>query len=118
MSILFIMEQWEGGRSWALEAASAAKRLAKESGRELYAVFPGEATRGSAGDLRGLGIGKVFCYEGAEPVCCHYDVWVPTIASLSRELGAKIIIGSASLTGRELCASVAAALDTISTATS
>jgi len=111
MSILVVMEQWEGVRNWSLEAASAANRLASESGLELNAVFPGKGPDGIAKDLQGLGIRKVFCYEDADPVCCRSDSWVPMIASLCRELGVKIIIGSASLIGKELCASLGAALD-------
>lgn len=110
MSILVLLEQRGELRPCALEAASAARDIAKASGLELNAVYIGRALEDQAAKLAGLGIAKVYAYEN--DALTHYsnDTYVPIVRDLAKELGATVIIGSASALGKELCASAAARL--------
>jgi electron transfer flavoprotein alpha subunit len=53
----------------------------------------------------------VFTYEDTRLERYASDTYVPIIAGLAQELSAKVIIGSATLLGKELCASLAGRLD-------
>lgn len=110
MSILVLLEQRGELRPGAMEAASAARDLAKAAGLELNAVYIGRALEEQAAKLAGLGIAKVYAYEN--DALTHYsnDTFVPIVRDLAKELGATVIIGTASALGKELCASVAARL--------
>ena len=110
MSILVLLEQRGELRPCALEAASAARDIAKASGLALNAVYIGRALEDQAAKLAGFGIAKVYAYEN--DALTHYsnDTYVPIVRDLATELGARVIIGSASALGKELCASVAARL--------
>lgn len=110
MSILVLLEQRGELRPCALEAASAGRDLAKASGLELNAVYVGRALEDQAAKLAGFGIAKVYAYEN--DALTHYsnDAYVPIVRDLATELGARVIIGSASALGKEFCASVAARL--------
>ncbi len=110
MSILVLLEQRGELRPGAMEAASAAHDLAKAAGLELNAVYIGRALEDQAARLAGFGIAKVYAYEN--DALTHYsnDTFVPIVRDLAKELGATVIIGTASALGKELCASVAARL--------
>lgn len=110
MSILVLLEQRGELRPCALEAASTAREIAKASGLELNAVYIGRAMEEQAAKLAGFGIAKVYAYEN--DALTHYsnDTYVPIVRDLAKELGAAVIIGSASALGKELFASVAARL--------
>jgi electron transfer flavoprotein alpha subunit len=60
--------------------------------------------------LAGLGIAKVYAYENEALTHYSNDTYVPIIRDLAKELGATVVIGTASALGKELCASVAARL--------
>ena len=110
MSVLVLLEQRGELKACALEAATAAGKVAQAAGMPLYAVYIGQALGEQTGELAGLGIEKVFAYENAQ--LSHYsnDAYVPIVRDLAKELGAKVIIGSATALGKEYCASVAARL--------
>ncbi len=110
MSILVLLEQRGELRPGAMGAASAARDLAKAAGLELNAVYIGRALEDQAARLAGFGIAKVYAYEN--DALTHYsnDTFVPIVRDLAKELGATVIIGTASALGKELCASVAARL--------
>ena len=110
MSVLVLLEQRGELKACAVEAATVAGKIAREAAVELNAVYIGQSLGDQAGKLAGLGIKKVFAYENA--ALSHYssDAYVPIVRDLARELGATIIIGSATALGKELCASVAARL--------
>ena len=111
MSILVVLEQRGELRNCALEAASAAGQLAKKAGKDLYAVLIGDSVESQIGKLAGLGVKKVYLYES--PSLKHYSSqgYVPIVQGLATEMGAEIIIGSASAQGKEFCAALAAKLD-------
>ena len=111
MGILVILEQRDVLKSCALEAAALANSIAPKAGLELNAVFIGRALEDQHQKLAGLGIGKVFAYESEKLLHYSNDYYVSIICDLIKEIDAKVIIGSATTTGKELCASVAAKLD-------
>lgn len=110
MSVLVLLEQRGELKNCALEAATAASKIAKAAGMDLNAVYIGQALDDQVSELAGLGITKVFAFENEK--LSHYssDSYVPIVRDLAKELGAKIIIGSSSALGKEFCASVAARL--------
>jgi electron transfer flavoprotein alpha subunit len=110
MSVLVLLEQRGTLNSCALEAATAASAIATSAGLELNAVYIGQSLADQAGELAGFGINKVYAYENTQ--LSHYsnDGYVPIVSDLAQELGATVIIGSASAQGKELCASVAGRL--------
>lgn len=110
MSVLVLLEQRGELKNCALEAATAASRVAKKAGMELNAVYIGKALEDQIEKLRGFGIKKVFAYENEKLAHYSSDGYVPIVRDLAKELGAKVIIGSASALGKEFCASVAARL--------
>jgi len=112
MSVLVLLEQRGELKNAALEAASAANKIAKKAGMDLYAVYIGQALADQTELLKGLGIKKVFAYENEQ--LSHYsnDAYVPIVRDLAKEVDAKVIIGTASAVGKEFCASVAARLGT------
>ena len=110
MSVLVLLEQRGELKTCALEAATAARNIAEAAGMELNAVFIGRALEGQADKLKGFGIKKVFAYENEHLTHYSNDGYTPIVRDLARELGAKVIISSATSIGKEFSASVAARL--------
>jgi electron transfer flavoprotein alpha subunit len=111
MSVLVILEQRGELRSCALEAASAAAKLAKASGKELNGVLIGMAVASEAGKLAGFGIKNLYVYENAALEHYSNEGYVGILKELAEALKPDVIIGSASFLGKELCASLAARLE-------
>ncbi len=110
MSVLVLLEQRGELKNCALEAATVAGQIAKKAGVELNAVFIGQALNEQADLLKGLGISKLYAYENEKLTHYSSDGYVPIVRDLVNELGAKVIVGSASALGKEFCASLAARL--------
>ncbi|MCF6287186.1 MAG: electron transfer flavoprotein subunit alpha/FixB family protein [Candidatus Hydrogenedentes bacterium] len=110
MSVLVLLEQRGALNPCALEAATAASAIAKSAGLELNAVYIGQSLAGQEGELAGFGLKKVYAYENTRLGHYSNDGYVPIVRELAQELGATVIIGSASAQGKELCASVAGRL--------
>ncbi len=110
MSVLVLLEQRGDLKNCALEAATVASKIAKKAGMELNAVFIGKSLDDQADLLKGFGISKLFVYENEQLTHYSSDGYVPIVRELANELGAKVIIGSASALGKEFCASVAGRL--------
>ncbi len=110
MSVLVLLEQRGVLKPSALEAATAAAAIAQASGLELNAVYIGQSLADQASELAGFGIKSVYAYEHSDLGHYSNDAYVPIVRDLVVELGATVIIGSASALGKELCASVAARL--------
>ena len=111
MSVLVLLEQRGELKPCAFEAASAASKVARDAGMALNAVYIGQSLGDQAAALEGLGIGTVYAYENTRLGHYSNDAYVPIVRDLARELDAKVIIGSATALGKELCASVAARLN-------
>ncbi len=110
MSVLVLLEQRGELKNCALEAATAARKIAAKAGMELNAVYIGRALEQNVAQLKGFGIAKVYAYENEKLGHYSSDGYVPIVRDLAKELGAKVVIGSASSVGKEFCASVAARL--------
>jgi electron transfer flavoprotein alpha subunit len=110
MSVLVLLEQRGALKACALEAACKAGQIAQKAGLDLHGVFIGRALDNQAEQLKGFGMKKVFAFESDKLEHYSSDGYVPIVRDLAKELGAKVIIGSASATGKEFCASVAARL--------
>lgn len=110
MSVLVLLEQRGELKNCALEAASQASAVAKAAGMDLNAVYIGQSLSGQVEQLAGLGIKKVFAYTNDKLTHYSSDGYVPIVRDLVGEVGAKVVIGSASSLGKEFCASVAARL--------
>lgn len=112
MSVLVILDQRNGLKACALEAATAAGAVARAAGLTCNAVYIGPGLGGDAAQLAGLGLSKV--YEYASPALASYscDAFLACAQDAIAASGATVVIGSASLLGRELFASLAARLDT------
>jgi len=110
MSVLLLLEQRGTLRQCAFEAASVARDIARGAGMELNAVYIGQSLGDETPALAGFGIGKVFAYENEALRYYSNDAYVGIVESLVKELDAKVVIGSATALGKELCASVAGRL--------
>ena len=110
MSVLVLLEQRGTLKPSALEAATAASAIAQAAGLDLNAVYIGQSLADQAAELAGFGIKSVYAYEHSDLGHYSNDAYVPIVRDLVDELGANIVIGSASALGKELCASVAARL--------
>ena len=110
MSVLVLLEQRGELKASALEAATAARKIAAASGKELNAVYIGQSLDDDVSQLKGFGIKTVYAYENDKLTHYSNDGYVPIVRDLANELNADVIIGSASSLGKEYCASVAARL--------
>ncbi|MFP4501347.1 MAG: electron transfer flavoprotein subunit alpha/FixB family protein [Candidatus Hydrogenedentota bacterium] len=110
MSVLVLLEQRGELKDCAFEAATAAGMIAKAAGMPLNAVYIGQGLGGESQKLAGFGIEKVYAYEKEELGHYSNDAYVPIVRDLAQELGAQVIIGSATALGKEYCASVAGRL--------
>lgn len=111
MSILIILEQRGGLRPCAMELATAARSLARAADMPLYAAYLGADAGNVAESLAGMGIEKVFVYADTALEHATCEASAPIVEELAKELGAKAVLGSATLLGKEIAASVAAWLD-------
>ncbi|MBX3179089.1 MAG: electron transfer flavoprotein subunit alpha/FixB family protein [Candidatus Hydrogenedentes bacterium] len=110
MGVLVLLEQRGALKPCALEAASAAAAIARDAGLPLHAAFIGQSLVDDAEALAGFGIDTLYAYENDRLGHYSSDAYAPIVRELAREIGATVIVGSATALGRELCASVAARL--------
>lgn len=113
MGILVILEHRDDDlKACALESASMAGMIAQKAGMEVNAVYVGGASiKKHVQQLAGFGINKIYAYETEGSLHLLNDYCKSILSDLAQELDAKVIIGSATAIGKELCASVAAKLD-------
>lgn len=112
MSVLVILEQRNGLKACAVEAATAAGAIARAAGLPLNALYIGPGLGGDVEQLAGLGIGKVLTYEAEALGTYSNDAFLACAQDAVTAVGATVLIGSATALGKELCASLAARLDT------
>lgn len=112
MSVLVILEQRNGLKPCALEAATAAGQVARAAGLPLNALYIGPDPGTALEQLAGLGIAKVLVY--AAPALASYsnDAYLACAQDAVAATGATVLISSATALGKELSASLAARLDT------
>ena len=109
--IWFVAEARDGElRKVSYEVASAARRLADAAGSSVTGVLIGSGVTGEADKLGAYGADKVFVADNealAEYLPMQY---AEIVANLAKENSAAVIILSASTTGKDLAARVAARL--------
>ena len=110
MSILVTLEQRGRLKTCALEAVCAAAKIAAASGMPLNAVYIGKSLGEDLGALAGTGIDTVYAYEHEDLHHYSNERYVEILCGLARELGAQVILGSATALGKEFFASAAARL--------
>jgi electron transfer flavoprotein alpha subunit len=88
MSVLVLLEQRGELKASALEAATAAGKIAKAAGKELNAVYIGQALDDDVSQLKGFGIKTVYAYENDKLTHYSNDGYVPIVRDLANELNA------------------------------
>ena len=110
MSILVTLEQRGRLKTCALEAACAAAKIAAASGLPLNAVYIGKSLGEDLAALAGTGIDTIYAYEHEDLHHYSNERYVEILCEVARELGAQVIMGSATALGKEFFASAAARL--------
>ncbi len=111
MSILALIAQQGELKSSALEAVSVANQIAQKADMQLIAVYIGPPLADQLKRLEGFGIEKIVVFESEAVTYYQNDICVPILQKLVTEFDIKVIIGSATSIGKEVCASIAAKLD-------
>lgn len=109
--IFVIAEQREGAlRKVSFELASAARKLADQSGDEVSAILLGSGIESLAAELGKFGVDKVFVGDNAvlEPYVTEAHAQV--VAKILKDNDAAIALFGASVQGKDLSARVAAKL--------
>jgi electron transfer flavoprotein alpha subunit len=109
--VFVIAEQRDGAlRKVSFELASAAKKLADQTGDEVSAILLGSGIEGLAAELGKFGVDKVFVgYNAAlEPYVTEAHAQV--VAKILKDNDAAIALFGASVQGKDLSARVAAKL--------
>jgi len=112
MSVLVVLEQRNGLKPCALEAATAAAQVARAAGLALNALYIGPDPGAMLDQLAGLDIDKVLVYAGPELAAYSNDAFLACAQDAVAATGATVLISSATALGKELSASLAARLDT------
>lgn len=112
MSVLVILEQRDGLKPCAVEAACAAGAVARAAGLPLNALYIGPGLGAGTDALAGLGVEKVLAYESAELAAYSNETYLACAQDAIAACGATVVVGSATALGKELNASLAARLDT------
>jgi len=110
MSILVLLEQRGELGNRSLETISEANKVAIKAGKDLYVLYIGKTLSSQLEKLRGFGIKMVFVYDDEALEYYSNDCYVPIVKELAEDLKAEVIVGAASVLGKELCASAAARL--------
>jgi electron transfer flavoprotein alpha subunit len=111
MSFLTVLQQGDRLRKSCLEAVSAAADLAAAAGVGLDAVYLGSGLDHNLDLLAGSRIRKVFLVDEPLLDTVSEGQLAVIIESLAREMGHRVIAGSATTYGKELFASLSALLD-------
>lgn len=109
--IWFVAEQRDGElRKVSFEVASAARRLADEAGSSVTGVLIGSGVAAEAEKLGAYGADKVFVIDDEKVKNYEPSAFSAVIAGLVKENDPAVIIMSASVTGKDLAARLAAKL--------
>jgi len=109
--IWFVAEQRDGVlRKVSFEAASAARRLADESGASTAGILLGVGVAGEADKLGAYGADKVFVCEDEAVKNYATDAYTAVIAGLVQEHQPAMLLMSASVDGKDLASRLAARL--------
>jgi len=93
------------------ELAGRARELAEGSGGKASALVLGDASEALAGQLAGLGFAEAICVSAPELAQYRPRPWVEAAAAVIRARSPQVVLVPATTDGREMSASLAAALD-------
>ena len=109
--IFVIAEQRDGAlRKVSFELASAARKLADQSGDEVSAVLLGSGIESLAAELGKFGVDKVFVGDNAALEPYVTEAHAQVVAKILKDNDAAIALFGASVQGKDLSARVAAKL--------
>jgi electron transfer flavoprotein alpha subunit len=97
-------------RRVSFEVTSAGRRLADALGEPLMAIALGDGVATTAANLGHYGVDKVFTVD--QPVLKDYlaETYVPVLAEILQTMQPKVVLGAASVDGKDLSARLAARL--------
>ena len=109
--IFVIAEQRDGAlRKVSFELASAARKLADQTGDEVSAILLGSGVEGLAAELGKFGVDKVFVGDNAALEPYVTEAHAQVVAKILKDNDAAIALFGASVQGKDLSARVAAKL--------
>ena len=109
--IFIIAEQRDGAlRKVSFELASAARKLADQSGDEVSAILLGSGIESLAAELGKFGVDKVFVGDNAALEPYVTEAHAQVVAKILKDNDAAIALFGASVQGKDLSARVAAKL--------
>lgn len=109
--IFVIAEQRDGAlRKVSFELASAARKLADQTGDEVSAILLGSGVEGLAAELGKYGVDKVFVGDNAALEPYITEAHAQVVAKILKDNDAAIALFGASVQGKDLSARVAAKL--------
>lgn len=92
------------------ELVTAGKALAQQLGQPLYAVVTSDKAAALAGELAGLGVGKVFAVEHASLAAPLDELHAKAAASVAQKEGVSRVLVPASVLGKAVAARLAVLL--------
>jgi electron transfer flavoprotein alpha subunit len=109
--IFVIAEQRDGAlRKVSFELASAARKLADQTGDEVSAILLGSGVEGLAAELGKFGVDKVFVGDNAALEPYITEAHAQVVAKILKDNDAAIALFAASVQGKDLSSRVAAKL--------
>jgi electron transfer flavoprotein alpha subunit len=109
--VFIVAEQRDGAlRKVSFELASAARKLADQSGDEVSAILLGSGIEGLAAELGKFGVDKVFVGDNAALEPYVTEAHAQVVAKILKDNDAAIAFFGASVQGKDLSARVAAKL--------
>ena len=109
--VFVIAEQRDGAlRKVSFELASAARKLADQSGDEVSAILLGSGIESLAAELGKFGVDKVFVGDNAALEPYVTEAHAQVVAKILKDNDAAIAFFGASVQGKDLSARVAAKL--------
>jgi Electron transfer flavoprotein, alpha subunit len=111
--VFIVAEQRDGAlRKVSFELASAARKLADQSGDEVSAILLGSGIESLAAELGKFGVDKVFVGDNAALEPYVTEAHAQVVAKILKDNDASIALFGASVQGKDLSARVAAKLAT------
>jgi electron transfer flavoprotein alpha subunit len=109
--VFIVAEQRDGAlRKVSFELASAARKLADQSGEEVSAILLGSGIEGLAAELGKYGVDKIFVGDNAALEPYVTEAHAQVVAKILKNNDASIVLFGASVQGKDLSARVAAKL--------
>ena len=111
---VFIYGEYRGGkfRNSILETVSAGRKIADAMGTELVAGIIGTDFGGAEAELGKYGADKILAAKGDKFTEYNQEIHAAVVKAMAESAGAKIILFSATTTGKELAPRVAAKFNT------